>query len=582
MSLSAGVLAAGAFGCSNGDDEPSAALPEDRSGLVTTPIDSTKDAVRGGVWPAVQATGVAHFDALTGDDRTLFHTTHTYQRLLRYKAGTVLEPADGSVEGDAASSYEISKDGLQVTLKLRPDNRLDERPPTSSRALNVDDVRWSWQRFTSLSPSRGDLLNAISADAPVESMTFPDSQTVVVKLAFPQAAILKMLAYSWYLSIMPVEAEGQFDPRQAMRGTGPWMLTGYTAGTSWEYRRNPNFFIKDRPFLDGIDFHVLPEPAAQMAQFRAKSTWQLTPPAADVITLKKEIPEVDLRADSPLTRQGNLFAIGFSKMDRSPFEDVRVRQAAAMLLDRDTWLETFFNVSKFQSEGVAFETAWHSHLACSWPGAWLDPKSSKFGDGARYFQHDPEEASRLLRAAGRFGMETPYHIFTRGGFGGAVLQSQLQVNAGMLEQGGHFKLRTEVHDYPSDYSPNIMYGNQWDGLAGVLLQAPLPDPGLYLNSSWTPNGRNPFIGKPLPGNLVDLMSRHQKEQDEKKRQPLIHEWQRQMAPYMAAIPFPGLATSFQLTHPWFANYGVYKGWNQFANPADIYIHFWYDRAKDTR
>jgi ABC-type transport system substrate-binding protein len=581
-SLGAGFVAAGVVGCSDGDDAPSATpQPEDTSGLLTAPVDSTKDAVRGGVWTATQVSGVEHFDALSGDDRTLFHTTHAYQRLLRYKPGTVFSPADGTVEGDAAASYELSNDGLQVTLKLRQDNRFDQRPPTSSRPMTVDDVKWSWERFAALSPSRVDVVNSINPDAPVESLSFPDNRTAVVKLASPHSAILKMLAYPWYLSIMPVEAESKFDFRQEMRGTGPWMLTNYTPSVTWEYRRNPNFFNKERPFLDGIDYHVIPEPAAQLAQFKARRTWQITPPAADVLALKREMGSVDLRADSPLTRQANLFVIGFSKMETTPFDDVRVRQAGSMLIDRDAWLETFFNVSKFQAEGIPFETAWHSHFSCSWPTVWLDPKTNELGEGSKYFHHNADDAAQLLRAAGRFGMETPYHIFTRGGFGGAALQTQLQVNAEMLQQGGHFKLKTEVHDYASDYSPNIMFGNKWEGIAGVEPQAQLPDEGLYLFSSWTPGGRNPLVGKQLPPQIHDLMVRHRREQDAKKRQALIHDWQRQMASHMPAAPFPGFATVFQLSQPWFANYGVYKGWNNSANPADINIHYWYDRAKQT-
>ena len=75
------------------------------------------------------------------------------------------------------------------------------------------------------------MANEASPTAPVKSIEAVDKSTVKVNLAFPQAAILRMLAYFWYVPIMPREADGLFDPLKEMRGSGPWMQT--------EVRRRP-------------------------------------------------------------------------------------------------------------------------------------------------------------------------------------------------------------------------------------------------------------------------------------------------------------------------------------------------------
>ena len=60
-----------------------------------------------------------------------------------------------------------------------------------------------------------------------------------------------------------------------MRGSGAWMMTKYEPSVGWEYRRNPNWFrASERPFLDGVDYVVLPDLTSSgpqtLAQFTAK------------------------------------------------------------------------------------------------------------------------------------------------------------------------------------------------------------------------------------------------------------------------------------------------------------------------
>ena len=52
--------------------------------------------------------------------------------------------------------------------------------PPAWRAMTTDDVKYSWDRFKATNLSRSDLINSINKDAPIESLTFPDTSTVVV------------------------------------------------------------------------------------------------------------------------------------------------------------------------------------------------------------------------------------------------------------------------------------------------------------------------------------------------------------------------------------------------------------------
>ena len=92
---------------------------------------------------------------------------------------------------------------------------------------------------------------------------------------------------------------------------------------------------------------------------------------------------------------------GFQPGDKTPFRDVRMRQAWSMAMDRDLFLDTFGNADKFKSGGVPIDTFWHAALPKTafkgWP---LDPKAKDFGPNGQYFQHNIAEAKKLMSAAG--------------------------------------------------------------------------------------------------------------------------------------------------------------------------------------
>ena len=331
--------------------------------------------------------------------------------------GGVDDQLTGDVEADAATDWEVQPDGLSVILKLRPNMKFDPRPPTNGRVMDADDVVFSWNRFKTLSTSRGDMAYDASPTAPVTSVEAVDKQTVKVNLKFPQGAILRMLAYFWYMPIMPREADGGFDPLKEMRGSGPWMQTEYQVDLGAKYRRNPNYYDADKyPYLDGIDYPLITENVQLLSQLKAKNVWGYgttagdQPPSQDqVLLLKNENSGIDLVPQYNLNSRGSVSqAINFSGRETSPLRDARIRQAASMVFDRDTFIDVFYNVSGFADAGIDVPYEWNSHIAASWGDKyWIDPRkqAKKLGEGAKYFEFNPEEAAKLMRAANAFGLE---------------------------------------------------------------------------------------------------------------------------------------------------------------------------------
>src|SRR5688500_1880640 len=206
----AGALGAAFLAACGGDDDDGAedTGSEGSSGLAYKPVDTTKNAQKGGVMVGAFSNEPLNYDPLSSSSQFTFnHAHHAYQRFFSLKSGTIDEAASGEPEGDAVSSWEYSPDGLTLTMKLRPNTKFDQRPPTNSRVMNSADVKWSWERFVALQPGSRFFMNSLNPDAPVDSITYPDANTVVVKQAFKSGAMLKMFGTIYYFAILPVRSE---------------------------------------------------------------------------------------------------------------------------------------------------------------------------------------------------------------------------------------------------------------------------------------------------------------------------------------------------------------------------------------
>src|SRR5688572_7579974 len=342
----AGGGAAAAFlaACGGGSDSKDGAKeaapsgPKDASGLLANVTDTSSSATRGDILKGQAGADVTSFDPLTSQSfTTQVHAGFLYSRVLKVVPG-VRGPSKRDVEGDLAESWEVSPDKLTLTFKLRKNAKWDAQAPTSGRAVAADDIVWSLNRFATVSPYRNDLSYKANPDAPIDSMTAPDANTLVVKLASPDASALTMLASSAHLFILPKEAESAFDPRNTVRGSSAWTVEKYQQSVGFTYARNPNWYRSDRPFADKIELPIVSEYSQQLAQFRAGNIHYF-PIAAqqagiqqqDVLATKKDVPELNLVIGEFATSWFNSW-FGYQN---TVFKDQRVRQALSMSYDRD-------------------------------------------------------------------------------------------------------------------------------------------------------------------------------------------------------------------------------------------------------
>jgi peptide/nickel transport system substrate-binding protein len=366
---------------------------------------------------------------------------------------------------DLAESWETSPDGLQITLKLRQGVKFHNKPPVNGRAMGMDDVVFSWDRFAAKGSARSSIVNSVSPDAPVLAFAAVDSRTISIKLKEPLVYALALFGSTTNggMIVLPKEADSTLDLRGDMIGTGPFSLSSYTQSVGFNFKRNPDYYDQEWAWPDTVEMPIITEYAAALAQLRAGAIYRFAHVSSDiksedVLPLKRDEPRIsvyqgDLNAAGVT---GNILAFGWLPAGKSPFLDERVRQAFSMAIDRDAYLDTFHNVTPLRAQGVPVDAVWNSHLGIVPEGWWLDPKGKDFGPNAKYFKFDRGEAKKLLAAAGYpNGFEGISNYVTTPELG--AHPKSAEVEDGFLRELG-INVKINPINYQREYQPNYRDG----------------------------------------------------------------------------------------------------------------------------
>src|SRR5438128_2077665 len=236
-------------------------------GPLVTPPALKAQGKRGGIL-RVQGYDPPHFDP----HQTLnFKTNNTlsfvYSKLVRHRVGPGVTPGTFAVEPDLAERWE-EPDDTTVVFHLRKGVRWHNKPPLNGRELIAEDIKFTYDRF--LTEKANPLKFMLD---PVDRVEVVDRYTVRFRLKEPFVWLLNMLANptgTWIIAREMVEKYGDLKRAETAVGTGPFILERYERNVKTVFRRNPDYFRPGLPSVDGVDWLVMEDEAAQLAAYRPR------------------------------------------------------------------------------------------------------------------------------------------------------------------------------------------------------------------------------------------------------------------------------------------------------------------------
>ena len=285
---------------------------------------------------------------------------------------------------DLAESWTISPDGMTYTLKLRQGVRFHDGSLMTSR-----DVKASYDKI--IFPTGAVISFRKGTYQAVEAVEAPDPQTVRFRLKWPEASFLVNLAspFSWIFKADILARDVRWYETNVM-GTGPFKFVEHVKGSHWVAKKNPDYWDKGKPYLDGYRALFISSSSAQVAAIRG------------------ERAHAQFRGFSPVDRDNLVQALGAKitvqespwncvslvafNHERKPFDDKRVRRALTLALDRHGASRSLSRITVVKEVG-----------GIQVPGTpWATPPAEleKLAGYGRDVAASRAEARRLLREAG--------------------------------------------------------------------------------------------------------------------------------------------------------------------------------------
>jgi peptide/nickel transport system substrate-binding protein len=207
----------------------------------------------GGILRYPIPTAPAGFDSHVRPTAGPVFSSAVFSQLVKFDP-TKRDMAPQNIIGDLVEKWEFSVDGKTLTFSLRQNVKWHDGNPFSA-----DDVVYSIEKM--MDSKRSTINGNFPAYDRVEKV---DANTVKLHLKQPSPGLLMQLA-SVYSVIEPKHLAGVDSKTGAfLVGTGPFMFKNYVSGVSGELVKNPNYFIKGYPYLDGISINIMTDRSAQM------------------------------------------------------------------------------------------------------------------------------------------------------------------------------------------------------------------------------------------------------------------------------------------------------------------------------
>ena len=387
-----------------------------------------------------------------------------------------------------AEAWEVSDDALTVTFHLRDGAQFHD-----GTTVTPDDVVASWTRIHS--PQGEEISYRKDWFSRIDEVVAVDQSTVEFRFRETSAEIMRFIASDWN-SIFPKKVlEANSNDLKTLidhPAAGPFKFLEIKAGELIAYEAFDNYWDEGFPYLDGIEFHLLGSGGFAAFLVGQIDMRQVNNPTDFQLALDKGV--MGEKAMVPITH-----AIYFN-VNVKPFDDLRVRTAMDLVIDRDEW-------------GIVTQD-----ITSPAVGRWAPPGNAYALPDAELralevFGTDKEakltKAKALMAEAGygdgfeaKLTAGSPQHVVVHAEFVAAVWKELLNID-----------LEVEVLDWSVWIA---RAGKQQFGITSGAQFTTLQDPSDFMNTFWRTGGAQNWTGWSSP-EFDSIMDKVDTETDPDKR-----------------------------------------------------------------
>src|SRR5215469_2710993 len=201
-----------------------------------------------------------------------------------------------SIVPDLATDWSWNEDGTELTFRLRRGVRWRDGQPFTAK-----DVQCTWDMLLGRAAAKFRINPRRSWYWNLDRVTTGTDYEATFHLQQPQPALIALLA-SGYSPVYPCHVPPQ-DMRQHPIGTGPFKFVSYKPNESIRLTRNPDYWKSGRPYLDGIEWTIIPNRSTALLAFLAGKV-DITFPYEVTVPLLKDIERQDPQAICELRPRG--------------------------------------------------------------------------------------------------------------------------------------------------------------------------------------------------------------------------------------------------------------------------------------
>ena len=382
-----------------------------------------------------------------GHRESTFATVHAfapfYSLLVRINPDNPSSTTD--IVCDLCTAMTASDDRKTWTFKIRQGVKFHD-----GSTLTADDIAASLDEI--IFPPQGVLSPRVGNLMMVDKVAATDPQTVVIHLKFATAAFLPALAspFNWIYEKAILDKDPHWYEKNVM-GTGPFKFVGYETGQSVTGVRNPDYYDPKLPYLDGFTAIYADKEATRVAAIRsdrAAMEFRGMPPSS-----RDEL--VHALGDQIQVQEGD-WDVGSAitiNHEKKPFDDVRVRRALTLAIDRCGGAPPLSKIAIVQTVG-----------GLAFPGSPLAATKGELEKIAGYWpdiEKSRAEARRLLKEAGAENLS--FELLNRN-----VDQPYKYVGTWLIDQWSKVGLKVTQRMVPT----SLWFDNMRKGNFEVVVEAP--------------------------------------------------------------------------------------------------------------